>query len=153
MWDFWQFTATLDGKALDPNGNAELDGNYFGGTASEFAARYGGEVTPPPPAQEQPMKQAVIKNTTSLKVRSGPAVTYVQIGGLYVGDVAYGETDPSGWFHLSSIKRASGETVTLNGWASMAYLTVTDYVPPVAPSVDYVTAHFTDGTTKKYIPE
>jgi len=46
----WQFTSTLDGKFLDPNGNAELDGNYFNGTAEEFQAKY--NLTIPPPVNE-----------------------------------------------------------------------------------------------------
>jgi GH25 family lysozyme M1 (1,4-beta-N-acetylmuramidase) len=40
-YQFWQFTSTLDGWKLDPTGNQKLDGNYFNGTHTEFAAKYG----------------------------------------------------------------------------------------------------------------
>lgn len=46
-YQLWQFASTLDGWTLDPTGNQKLDGNYFNGTHAEFAARYGGTVTPP----------------------------------------------------------------------------------------------------------
>lgn len=39
-YKFWQFTSTLDGKQLDPNGNAELDGNYYNGTHQQFQNEY-----------------------------------------------------------------------------------------------------------------
>jgi GH25 family lysozyme M1 (1,4-beta-N-acetylmuramidase) len=50
-----QFTSTLDGKALDPKGNAELDGNYYNGTLSEFNARYGISDEPEEPEGEDEM--------------------------------------------------------------------------------------------------
>ena len=74
-WTFWQFTNVLDGLMLDPNGNKSLDGNYFSGTAAEFAAKYGGTVPPPTGGT---MKEGVLTpTTTSLRVRSGPATTYL----------------------------------------------------------------------------
>lgn len=45
---FWQFTGMLDGRALDGNGNAELDGDYWNGTLDEFNTRYGIAGTPFP---------------------------------------------------------------------------------------------------------
>ena len=46
-YTFWQFSSTLDGKLLDPNGNAELDGNYFNGTKADFENRYLDGTQPP----------------------------------------------------------------------------------------------------------
>lgn len=40
LYSLWQFTDKLDGSALDPNGNAELDGSYFNGTLEQFNAKY-----------------------------------------------------------------------------------------------------------------
>lgn len=40
-YTFHQFSSTLDGHALDPDGNAELDGNYFHGSMAEFESKYG----------------------------------------------------------------------------------------------------------------
>ena len=47
-WILHQFTDKLDGKVLDPNGNLGIDGSYFNGNNAQFAAKYGGVVTPPP---------------------------------------------------------------------------------------------------------
>lgn len=75
-YTFWQFTSTLDGKALDPNGNAELDGNYYNGTAEQFNQRFGGSPPVPPPPVPPPTgdKMIYINKVTvaSLNGRSAP---------------------------------------------------------------------------------
>ena len=145
-WTFWQFTNVLDGLMLDPNGNKSLDGNYFSGTAAEFAAKYGGTVPPPTGGT---MKEGVLTpTTTSLRVRSGPATTYPQIGGILQGDKVYGTVDTvSGWLHIEWIIRAGGLREDLDGWcsASPTYITLTDYVPP-APELTVNAVLKADGT-------
>lgn len=47
-WEFWQFTNYLDGKAMGTN-TLEADGDYYRGTAEQFAAEYGGSVQEPEP--------------------------------------------------------------------------------------------------------
>lgn len=47
VYEFWQYTDNLDGAQLDPNGNKSLDGNYYNGTAEQFAAKYLGGTVPP----------------------------------------------------------------------------------------------------------
>jgi GH25 family lysozyme M1 (1,4-beta-N-acetylmuramidase) len=130
--EFHQFTSHLDGHQLDPNGNAELDGNYFNGTETDFYNKYGGAVPPPPTGTI--MKQGILTpTTTSLRIRSGPSMAYPQISGIYQGDIVYGEIDSvSGWLHVSSIKRGNNEPVAFDGWCSAHpdYITITDYIPP-----------------------
>lgn len=54
-----QFTATLDGKKLDPKGNFELDGNYYFDETG-FRAKYGGEDAPPPPMSLRTMIVSIL---------------------------------------------------------------------------------------------
>lgn len=136
----WQYTAHGNGPDYGAE-SANIDLNKWNGSLESFRSYFGLSDTVSEPPTEAPMQQAVIKNTTSLRIRTGPGATYAQIGGLYAGDVAYGESDPSGWFHISSIKRANGTTQVINGWASAAYLTITAVQPapvtvPFSLSID-----------------
>lgn len=72
-WTFWQYTNILDGLMLDPNGNKSLDGNYFNGTAAEFAAKYLGGT---PPTNGGTMQQWKIIWAEGARLRTGPAITY-----------------------------------------------------------------------------
>lgn len=56
-----QFTATLDGRKLDPTGNFELDGNYVFDEA-EFRAKYGGDT----PLPSRPLFVTVIDSDGKL---------------------------------------------------------------------------------------
>lgn len=135
----WQFTSTLDGHALDPNGNAELDGNYWSGTPEEFATRYGA-VTLPPPIGE-PMTQWYRVNTYKLQIRAGSGANYADIGDLWQGDRIQVDAAPlGGWLRIVSILRVSGTTETFtpaaSAWCSAAYciaVTPPVVVPPVEP--------------------
>lgn len=95
------------------------------------------------------MKEGVLTpTTTSLRVRSGPATTYPQIGGILQGDKVYGTVDTvSGWLHIEWIIRAGGLREDLDGWcsASPTYITLTDYVPP-APELTVNAVLKADGT-------
>lgn len=99
------------------------------------------------------MQQATIIGASSLKVREGPSTTFRQIEGLYPGDTAFGSLDTAtNWFNLSSITRANGRVITIDGWASAAYLTISP-VPVEPPATDYIIHYRVDGTTQKYVPE
>jgi GH25 family lysozyme M1 (1,4-beta-N-acetylmuramidase) len=74
-WLFWQFTATLDGHILDPNGNAEIDGNYFFGTQAEFETRYGADTIPPPTGDPMPDQYVKLTPTSPTEYRSVRAAT------------------------------------------------------------------------------
>lgn len=111
IWDFWQFTATLDGKQLDPLGNYELDGDYFKGTLEQFNARYG--ITPPPTGGTMETWKCKVNG---LAYRSGNGTTYPQIDTLNIGDIVEGVL--SGWIHGSRIIRTNGDVVIKDGWCS-----------------------------------
>jgi GH25 family lysozyme M1 (1,4-beta-N-acetylmuramidase) len=159
-WTFWQFTNVLDGKALDPTGNSELDGNYFFGTEAEFVQWYiGGEVPP----DGGIMKEGVLTPTTSsLRIRSGPSTAFPQIGGILPNDKVYGVVDSvSGWLHIEWIIRAGGLREDIDGWCSAnpVYITLTDYVPPPVVPVSMevelpkgatLTLTFSDGSKESW---
>ena len=125
VWDFWQFTDNLDGKALDPNGNYELDGNYFNGTHEQFNNKYGVS-TPPPTGEKMEWKCKI----NGLAYRSGNGTTYPQIDTLNIGDRVEGVL--SGWIHGSKITRANGEVVIKDGWCSSSatYMELLPDTPP-----------------------
>jgi GH25 family lysozyme M1 (1,4-beta-N-acetylmuramidase) len=117
-YHLWQFTSTLDGKQLDPNGNYELDGNYYNGTLAQFQAEYGYIVTPPP--TEEKMRYFTIAGTPTIpatvkmNIRSTVGITTTNdVGDLFAGDkievsetVNVSATDK--WGKLSKIIRANG---------------------------------------------
>ena len=145
----WQFSSTLDGHKLDPEGNAELDGNYFNGTKEEFIKKYGVSTIPSPPPQPPTgdyMKEGTVV-ATSLKIRSGPGTTYPEkyppLFGLKTGDKVYGDLDPvSNWFHFNEIHRVTGQTEIFDGWSSAVgwdsanpqYMTVKTLATPPPPT-------------------
>ena len=75
---YWQFTSTLDGKQLDPNGNFELDGNYFNGA-----------ITPPPTGEQMRYDATCIWANTML--RSTPDTTKTAISALPANTVCSGD--------------------------------------------------------------
>jgi GH25 family lysozyme M1 (1,4-beta-N-acetylmuramidase) len=102
-YTFWQFTSTLDGKALDPEGNAELDGNYFVGDHYEFQSRLTGEV-------EQTMNQWYRINTAVLNMRSGPGASYQDVGDFLAGDKIETAQNLGGWLEVVRYIRTNGST-------------------------------------------
>lgn len=153
----WQYTSKGDGLAYGAE-SLNIDLNY---TSQAFYNFFGGTV---PPTNGGTMKEGVLTPTTaSLRVRSGPAITYPQIGGILQGDKVYGTVDSvSGWLHIEWIIRAGGLREDLDGWcsASSTYITLTDYVPPepvvpVSMEVDLpkgatLTLTFSDGTKESW---
>lgn len=155
-WDYWQFASTLDGKQLDPNGNAELDGNYANKT-----------ITPPPNGEPMTHYGKMIY-AAGLNIRNGPGTTYTDIGDLYLNDlVEASEINALGWWHLTKathngvpVMTTSGQTVEqrVDVWASGGNGTyIVEYAPePPPPAIDYpesVTLNYAGGIKKDYIPK
>jgi hypothetical protein len=132
-YQFWQFTSTLDGQTLDPTGNKELDGNYFSGTHEEFAAKYGGEITPPPSGDIM----TIYDMKYSMNIRAATSSASTDLGDLYTNDrievtvVQVSATDK--WGKLSKITRA-GTDVALPAAVCYVSLNTTgtvEFIPPV----------------------
>lgn len=133
---FWQFSATLNGKLLDPNGNAELDGNYFNGTQEEFNNRYG-VVTPPPNGGTM---KGVVNAGYTLTVRdSANADTGKR---LVAGDVVYGPVT-SNRIYFERIYRKDGSIEQTGGNAAtvdpantaVKWMTLTNEAEPTTETV------------------
>lgn len=174
-WTFWQFTSTLDGKALDPTGNAELDGNYFNGTEAEFVQRYiGGEV----PQDETGAGMYELKPAGTYNVTVRAANPDAHFLGSAVGSIPNGTTAKAdGWYRYAADKYVNGvlrakagdfwyhvteaNGVKVDGWAAeihlgVRYLNVTEIaVVPVSMEVELpqgatVTLTFSDGTKESW---
>lgn len=149
VW-MWQYS---DNGIIEGIGG-EVDLNWL---APEFVQWLSGIE----PATGVPMYGKVI--ATSMNIRNGAGTAFVDIGDLYSGDLVEASEVVNGWWHLTSATRNGAPVITTNGqpvsaradcWASSgggAYIQVTE-PPVVIPQVDYITAHYTDGTTRKFIP-
>ena len=132
-YQFWQFTSTLDGWALDPTGNLELDGNYYNGTHAEFAAKYGA-VIPPPTGDIMRTWKCIY--AAGLKVRSGNNINSSQVQSLALNDKVEGTWDTTtGWINISKIIRVNGTALlpaTPAWWCSglPTYMEEVLIVPP-----------------------
>jgi GH25 family lysozyme M1 (1,4-beta-N-acetylmuramidase) len=125
-----QFTSTLDGHLLDPNGNAELDGNYFIDEATfQRITKTNGGTTPPPP--EPPTGGTTMsyyegKTTTTAKI-------WDSIGGTNIDNIPSNTTvrgnAPSGGYALLT-SPVYGYTKTQ--WLNNYHLVETT-PPPVDP--------------------
>lgn len=145
---FWQFTDKGPGAAYGvESGNIDL--NYFGGTAAEFDARYGGGTTPPvPPEPPQEPKQKGTVLVTALNVRDGPSTDYPVINGLLHNDVAYGNVDPAtNWMRIARVLRTDGSLDVLDGWASAypQYMQVEAIDAPAPGGDDMETIVYSNG--------
>lgn len=143
-WEFWQFTSQLDGAALDQNGNKSLDGNYYNGTAEQFASRYG---IAAPPAGGTMQKW---KTITSLNLRPAPNTTNAPYYSMPTGTLIWGEYDnATGWISVKYLQRpgeqyaaAAPSPAYCSGAA--AYVTIQGYTePPLPPPVQSRTLRIT----------
>jgi Lyzozyme M1 (1,4-beta-N-acetylmuramidase) len=135
----------------------DIDLDLFNGDSAKLARILGGEA-PQPPTGETMKEGTVI--VTKLNIRQGPGTGYGDIGDLFHGDRVYGDVDiASGWFFFSKVLRVDGTIGMMNAWCAVTSLgttclTLRDVTDPgPEPIVDYITAHFTDGTTRRYVPE
>ncbi len=136
-WLFWQYTEGGDGKLYGVESGG-IDLNYFNGDAAKFKARFNlSDVTPPPPDVDPndpgtPTGKMYKVTASSLKVRTGPGLTYDSLGLLYLDEVVeeIGATADRAWLH---VRRSDGG---LTGWSFAAYLNLTGTTPPPDPDPD-----------------
>jgi len=141
-----QFTSNLDGKLLDPNGNASIDGDYFHGTREEFNARFGGVVPPPPTGEPMRYEATCLYDGTRLRPNSNVNATYITsypANTKLYGDVLFVATDNSvpnqipgdTWLQ---VKDNTGAAI---GWVAIIHLgerycSLVDNGTPPPPAVD-----------------
>ena len=121
--------------------STEIDMNKHNGTRADFEARYLEGTTPvptPPPANGLIKEGTLTPSTASLRVRSGPAITFPQIAGVLKGDKVYGVLDvDSGWLKIQWIVRTNGTRQDIDGWCTgnKRYITLVDFStnPPSPP--------------------
>ena len=97
-------------------------------------------------------------NTTKLQIRSGPGISYDDIGDLFAGDRIETSGDVGGWLRIAKIIRVNGTTEVRGGWCHGGYcIPITPEPPtqpPAEPDPDFIVAHWVaSGKTRKYIPE
>lgn len=141
-----QFTSTLDGKQLDPNGNYELDGNYYYDEAL-FKARFGGapDVPPvdPPPADPPPTGGTMYRGKTNQSAKIWNSIGGTQIDTVPSGATVEGDAPSGGYAFLASPARGYTKTI----WLSNYDLVTTP--PPVDPPTKtqtHVIDVFSDGS-------
>jgi hypothetical protein len=167
-YKYWQFTSTLDGKALDPNGNYELDGNYYNGTHEQFRQEYG---IPLPPPTEETMRYFTIAGTPTtppvmkMNIRANASASTIDLGDLYAGDkievsetVTISATDK--WGKLAKITRYTGADFPLPApvcYVSLNTVNTIETFPPAKTITDVniklaagsvVTTVYSDGTSE-----
>lgn len=154
-WTLHQWTSAMDGS-LAPSENLGLDGNYYFGTAEQFAAEFGGVVTPPGGTMYG------VVTAGALNVRNGPGTGYGIIGVLLSGDLVTGEI-VNGWWHLTDATRngvpvlLSDNVTTLRKraelvgdvYASGGFIVATE-PPPASTWPEYYTLEAPDGTRQRY---
>lgn len=135
----WQFTSSLDGSQLDPNGNKELDGSYDNGLLGE---------TTEPPTGGSMYKKA----TGNITMRTGPGTSYpnATIDGVsqYVltNDILEVSEIQNGFAHIVHLWRADVLTEIPPDpvWCGTAYLQDTTYTPPESPATGSFEAVLTE---------
>ena len=138
-----QYTSTLDGKALDPNGNFELDGNNFNGDTATFNRIFGVQNVPP----EEHMLFGKITGPANL--RNGPGGAYPAFGitpFLQINDLVESDVQTLAWWRIIKIARG-GVNVPLPGpecWAWVGNITETVPPTPTNDTVLSVQFHFTE---------
>lgn len=139
-YQFWQFTSQLDGATLDPSGNKSLDGNYYNGTAEQFAAQYGGTIPPNGGTMEKWI------TNVDLNMRSASSVTGALIQTMPKGSYIWGTVDAAtGWISIKYLQKPGEQYATLLTQAaycsgSATYVTKQVYGdPPLSAITEDVT--------------
>ncbi len=114
-WTLWQFTDNGDGAVYGVE-SLNIDLNYFNGEKDAFEQRFG--VTLGPAPEPTPPGKNYRVTVTSLKVRSGPGLSFGQIGSIKLNEVVERlESNADETWH--KIRRLDG---SLTGWSFAAYL-------------------------------
>ncbi|MCE7859774.1 MAG: hypothetical protein DYG86_08320 [Chloroflexi bacterium CFX2] len=114
-WTLWQFTDNGDGAVYGVE-SLNIDLNYFNGDEDAFEQRFG--VTLGPAPEPTPPGKNYRVTVTSLKVRSGPGLSFGQIGSIKLNEVVERlESNPDETWH--KIRKLDG---SLTGWSFAAYL-------------------------------
>lgn len=127
-WLFWQYTETGDGNLFGVESKG-IDLNYFNGDLAKLKARFNIPDVPPDPDPDpdpDPEDPGVptgkiykVVAEPSLKVRSGPGLTYDSVGLLYPNEQVeeIGATSDRSWIRVLRLPDK-----TLTGWSFGAYL-------------------------------
>lgn len=160
-WAHWQYgTPSISwGQPTD-----KMDMNKSNNTPSEFAAKYLGGTTPPPPTGD-PMYTGTPKATVTTNVRirqanadgsanpSGTTIGAIQPGQVFKGDLL----SPDGaWIRVTEV---NGKTIQVlynkpYGWSATAYLDYTVVTPPPVeppPVTDDVMEIYVNGVLRIHI--
>lgn len=122
-WTLWQFTDNGDGAVYGVE-SLNIDLNYFNGDEDAFEQRFG--VTLGPAPEPTPPGKNYRVSVTSLKVRSGPGLSFGQIGSIKLNEVVERlESNPDETWH--KIRKLDG---SLTGWSFAAYLQNLGGTPP-----------------------
>ncbi|MBE7436695.1 MAG: SH3 domain-containing protein [Anaerolineales bacterium] len=114
-WTLWQFTDNGDGAVYGVE-SLNIDLNYFNGDEDAFEQRFG--VTLGPAPEPTPPGKNYRVTVNSLKVRSGPGLSFGQIGSIKLNEVVERlESNPDETWH--KIRKLDG---SLTGWSFAAYL-------------------------------
>lgn len=114
-WTLWQFTDNGDGAVYGVE-SLNIDLNYFNGDLEAFQQRFKVVIGEPPPPTPPGKNYRV--TVTSLKVRSGPGLSFNQIGSIKLNEVVERlESNPDETWH--KVRKLDG---SLTGWSFAAYL-------------------------------
>jgi GH25 family lysozyme M1 (1,4-beta-N-acetylmuramidase) len=144
-WLFWQYTESGDGKLYGCESNS-VDLNYFNGDLAKLKARFNLPDTQPIPDPDpvpdpDPTDPGVptgrifkVIAQPSLKVRTGPGLTYDSIGLLYPNEQIeeIGANSDRSWIRIVRLPDKA-----LTGWSFGAYLqqvNSTDPIPDPTPT-------------------
>lgn len=114
-WTLWQFTDSGDGTVYGVE-SLNIDLNYFNGDVNALRQRFKLSNTPfPPPA---PPSKNYRVTTASLKVRTGPGLSFNQIGSITLNEVVekIDENSDGTWLKVRKLDDS------LSGWSFAAYL-------------------------------
>lgn len=114
-WTFWQHTDNGDGAKYGVE-SLNIDLNNFNGDQTAFEKRFGLTLGPAP--KPTPPGKNYRVTVTSLKVRTGPGLSYDQIGSIKLNEVVERlESNADETWH--KIRTLDG---SLTGWSFAAYL-------------------------------
>lgn len=122
-WTIWQFTDNGNGAIYGVE-SLNIDLNYFNGDEEAFEQRFG--VTLGPAPEPAPPGKNYRVTVTSLKVRSGPGLSFSQVGSIKLNEVVERlESNADETWH--KIRKLDG---SLTGWSFAAYLQNLGGTPP-----------------------